>query len=415
MVSSVAIVGANWAGGCAATALRAEGFDGEIQLIGTEAHPPYERPPLSKDVLLQARSPEDLYLQSWDAWAQQDITLRLNSTVVRLDAPNRELELADGGRVRADRVLLCTGGRVRRLPVVGEHLDAVEYLRTIDDATAVQKRLHPGSSVVVVGGGFIGMEMAAVANQAGCQVTVLEVEDVPLWRVLGREIGAIVTAVHTQRGVRVITGTGAARIEGDQSVRQVVTTGGERIDADLVVIGVGIEPAVELATGAGIEVSNGIVVNKFCETSVPDVLAAGDVASHPNAILGERVRLEHWQNAQNQAAAAANSILGRRIPFREVPWFWSDQYDLNIQMAGRPRADDQIVYRGDAAGHSFSAFFIRDGVLRGAIGINRPREVRASMKLIESGTIIDPHALSDQSTDLRKLGSAQVPVARPNL
>lgn len=406
MMNTVAIVGANWAGGCAARALRDEGFDGRIQLIGAEAYPPYERPPLSKDVLLRHWDPEQTYMQAEDDWARQDITLRLNSTVVRIDSSSREVELADGQRIRADRVLLCTGGRVRRLQIPGEHLDGVEYLRTIDDALAVRSRLQPGRSVVIIGGGFVGTEMAASASQAGCEVTLLEAGNVPLQRVLGPQMGKILTAFHVQRGVRVVTETSAVRIEGKHSVTHVVTDSGERIDADLVVIGVGIVPAEELAVGARIEVSNGIIVNEFCETSVPEVLAAGDVANHPNAILGERVRLEHWQNAQNQAAAAAATITGRRVPFCEVPWFWSDQYDMNVQMAGRPRVSDEIVYRGDITANYFSAFYIRDRVLRGVISINCPRDVRATMKLIETGIEIDPKALSDESTDLRKLSAA---------
>lgn len=406
MMKTVAIVGANWAGGCAALALRDEGFDGRIQLIGAEAHPPYERPPLSKDVLLRHWNPEQTYMQAEADWARQDITLRLNSTVVRIDSSSREVELADGQRIRADRVLLCTGGRVRRLQIPGAHLDGVEYLRTIEDALEVRSRLQPGRSVVVIGGGFVGTEVAASAGQAGCQVTLLEAGNIPLQRVLGPQMGEILTAFHVQRGVRVVTETSAVRIEGKQSVTHVVTDSGERFDADLVVIGVGIVPAEELAVGAGIEVSNGIIVNEFCETSVPEVLAAGDVANHPNAILGERVRLEHWQNAQNQAAAAAATITGRRVPFCEVPWFWSDQYDLNVQMAGRPRVTDEIVYRGDATTNSFSAIYIRDRVVRGVLGINCPRDVRATMKLIETGVAIDPQALRDESTDLRKLSAA---------
>ena len=254
-----------------------------------------------------------------------------------------------------------------------------------------------------MGGGFIGAEVAACAKQAGCEVTLLEVEDVPLWRVLGRELGAIVTGFHRDEGVRVLTNTWLERIEGTTEVTHVMTNRGERLEASLVVIGIGVLPATELAVGAGIEVSNGVLVNEFGETSNPAVYAAGDVANHPNSIVGQRVRLEHWQNAQNQGGAVGRAMVGLREEFREVPWFWSDQYDLAMQMSGHPHPDDQIVYRGDTASRSFSAFFLRDGRLRSTFGVNRPRDVKRTMKYIESGQQLDANQLSDESVDLRQL------------
>jgi 3-phenylpropionate/trans-cinnamate dioxygenase ferredoxin reductase subunit len=400
---SIAIIGANLAGGRAAQALRSEGFDGHIILIGAEPYPPYERPPLSKQVLLREYQPERAYLMPQSGWDELNVSLRLSTTVTAIDPAAHEVQLSDGNRIRAGKILLCTGGHVRRLQVPGANLDGVHYLRTMDDAISVRDRLTPDLPVVVVGGGFIGAEVAASARMAGCDVAMLEVEDVPLWRVLGRELGGRLTRFHRDRGVRVATRTTVERIEGNRSVTHVVTTNNERLNAELVVVGVGIVPAVELAEAAHVEVSNGIVVNEFCETSAPNVWAAGDVANHPNSIIGQRVRLEHWQNAQNQAVAAAKSMLGRGVPFREVPWFWSDQYDLNIQMSGHPHPDDTLVYRGDADSTSFSAFFLRNGVLRAALGVNRPGDVRATMKYIETGPNLDPHVLADETTDLRNL------------
>ncbi|MFE2487692.1 NAD(P)/FAD-dependent oxidoreductase [Streptomyces mirabilis] len=404
MKESIAVVGANLAGGRAAQTLRKEGFEGDIHLIGMEPHPPYERPVLSKEVLLENCDPAQAYLQTEDAWEQQGIQLRLSTVVTRIHRQSRQLELSDGGLVRANKVLLCTGGRVRRLPVPGAELEGVEYLRTIDDAVAVRDRLQTGAPVVVIGGGFIGAEVAACAKLNGCEVTMLEAEDVPLWRVLGHELGGILCGIHRDQGVHVKTKTTVDRIEGNGRVTNVVTSEGERIEASTVVIGVGITPATELAEGAGLEVGNGIMVNEFCETSIPGIYAAGDVANHPNAILGGRVRLESWQNAQKQATAAAKSMLGESKMFNDVPWFWSDQYDLNIQMSGQPDPTDSIVYRGDKSSRSFSAFFLRDGVLRSVVAFNRARDVKRTMTYIASRQILEPAQLGDESVDLRRLG-----------
>ena len=401
----IAIVGANLAGACAARALREEGFSGEIQLIGAEPHLPYERPPLSKELLLGTTDPVRIQLQSEAEWNDQQVTLRLSSVVVHIDRSSRELELAGGDRVRANKVLLCTGGRPRRLALPGAELDGVVHLRTLDDSLAIRERLRPGASVVVVGGGFVGTEVAASAVASGCAVTLLEADDVLLWRALGRGLGAILQHHHVEQGVRVETSTSLERVGGSATVTHVVTTRGERIDADLVVVGIGIVPAVELAEGAGLEVANGIVVNERCETSVEGIYAAGDVANHPNPFLGCRLRLEHWQNAQNQGTAAACSMLGAREGFREVPWFWSDQYDLNVQMSGHAQPTDSLVYRGNPSSSSFTAFYLYHGSINGVVGINRPRDVRAATRLLETRQIVDPAQLADESVDLRKIGS----------
>jgi 3-phenylpropionate/trans-cinnamate dioxygenase ferredoxin reductase subunit len=400
----IAIVGANMAGACAARALREEGFTGEIHLIGTEPHLPYERPPLSKELLVGTTDPVRIQIQSGPEWAEQQVTLRLSSTVVRIDPHSRQLELADGERLRADKVLLCTGGRPRRLALAGAELDGVVHLRTLDDSLAIRGRLRPGASVVVVGGGFIGTEVAASAVASGCAVTLVEAGDVLLWRALGHELGAILQRHHIEHGARVVTRTALQRIGGSTTVTHVVTATGERMDADLVVVGIGIVPAVELAEGAGLEVSNGIVVNEFCETSVEGIYAAGDVANHPNPFLGRRLRLEHWQNAQDQGVAAARSMLGARDGFRAIPWFWSDQYDLNVQMSGHAQPTDELVYRGDPSSSSFTAFYLDGGAISGVVGVNRPRDVRAVRKLLEDRRAVDPAQLTDENVDLRQIG-----------
>ncbi len=403
---SIAIVGASLAGARAAQALRARGFDGRISLIGAEGYPPYDRPPLSKEVLAGTKAPEDTYLVAGGYWAEQQIDLELGQPVVSLRHAERAVELADGRTIAVDKVLLCTGGHARTLDVTGSELKGVRYLRTLDDSLAIREQLVPGARVVVVGAGFIGAEVAANARGLGCDVTLVEIARVPLGRVLGEDLGHYYGQVHRARGVRLLTGIGVDEIAGDTAVRQVVLTDGTAIDADVVVIGVGIEPATGLAAQVGAEISNGIVVNEYCETTVAGIYAAGDVANHPNAIIGQRVRLEHWQNAQKQAAAAASAILGGREPYTEVPWFWSDQYDLNLQVAGHPHASYDIAYRGQKEQGSFSAFYLERGVVRAVLAVNRPGDVRAGMDLIAASVTVNAAILGDESTDLRALARA---------
>ncbi len=403
MTGTITIVGANLAGGRAAEALRMQGFDGRIVLIGAERHPPYERPPLSKEVLLGRRQADQTYVNPLGRWNELAVDLMLGRVATRLLPRDKAVELDDGEAVRSDQVLLCTGARVRRLPVAGAVKEGVHYLRTLDDAEALQRVLQSGCRVVVVGAGFVGCEVASSARQAGCEVTLVEATQAPMERVLGAELGAVFARLHRDHGVKVLTGVGVQRIEGGSHVEAVVTSDDRRLPADVVVVGIGVTPAVELAEGAGIVTGDGIIVDAFCRTSVPNVLAAGDVANHPNAILGERLRLEHWQNAQNQAVAAAGTMLGGSSAFSEVPWFWSDQYDVNLQMAGHPRASDNVVWRGIPDSYDATAFFLRDGALAGALSLNRPRELRAAMKLVEKRAIVGPDALADPSIDLRTL------------
>lgn len=399
-----AIVGANLAGGRAAETLRAEGFDGRIVLIGAEPHRPYERPPLSKEALRGEAPYEKAFLCSEEWYVENDIELRLGVTATEFDPAAREIGLDGGERVAFDKLLLATGGRVRRLAVPGADLDGVLTLRTIDDSERIRARLIPGAPVVVIGAGFIGSEVAASAKMLGCRVTVLEVAPVPLGRALGPELGRIMGEIHREHGVDLRTGTGVERIEGDRGVARVVASDGATLEAAAVIVGVGIDPEDGLARRAGLEVSNGIVVNERCETSAPDIYAAGDVANHPNPILGERIRVEHWQNAQNQGAAAARAMLGHAEPFAEIPWFWSDQYDLNIQMAGHATSWDRIVFRGDVDARSFSAFYLRGGLIAAALAVNRAKDVRAARGLIKDKVRVDPALLADESTDLRALG-----------
>jgi 3-phenylpropionate/trans-cinnamate dioxygenase ferredoxin reductase subunit len=408
-IRSIAIVGASLAGARAVETLRTKGFDGAVHLIGAERHAPYDRPPLSKGVLTGATTTTTLFGPEY--WEEQRIALHLGSPVVALRPGERSVELAGGGLIGADRVLLCTGGSARRLDVPGADLDGVFCLRTADDAAGIRERLVEGASVVVLGAGFIGAEVAASARAVGCSVTLVEIADVPLARVLGEDMGRFYGQVHRDHGVDLRTGVGITEILGDRGgVHQVVLTDGTAVPADVVVVGIGIVPSTGLAAGIGAEIAGtapgGIIVDEFCETSVPGVYAAGDVANHPSAILGERVRLEHWRNAQNQAVAAAGSMVGERKPFDEVPWFWSDQYDLALQVAGHPCSTDDVVRRGQPGSGPFTLFYLRDGVVRCVLGVNRPRDVRVGMDLIAARARIDPAALADPGTDLRALARA---------
>jgi 3-phenylpropionate/trans-cinnamate dioxygenase ferredoxin reductase subunit len=397
------IIGAGVAGVRAAGALRNEGFDGRLVLVGAEPHLPYDRPPLSKEVLLGAQPPSDIQLHPEDFYDGLDIELRVATTATRLLPRERRILLATGEALTADKVLLCTGGRPRRLDVPGRDLGCVHCLRTVDDAVAIRDRLHQAAGVVVVGAGWIGAEVAASARELGVQVTLLELAPIPLARVLGDELGRAYAQLHRDRGVDLRTDVGVARIDGRERVREVVTTDGRSVPADLVVVGVGTEPATRLAANAGIAVRNGILVDERGETSVPGVFAAGDGANRLDVRTGRHVRMEHWLSAQRHAVATAGAMLGRREAFSEVPWFWSDQYGIGLQMAGDPARADDVVRRGDIEDLSFAAFYLRQGCLVAAVGINRPRDVRAAMRLIEQGEPVDRAALADASVDLRRL------------
>jgi 3-phenylpropionate/trans-cinnamate dioxygenase ferredoxin reductase subunit len=277
----------------------------------------------------------------------------------------------------------------------------VHTLRTIDDALAIAAHLGPGAPIVVIGAGFIGAEVAASARTLGSEVTLLEVAPVPLERALGREVGEIYARIHRARGVDLRTGVTVERIEGAKRAERVVLADGTAFEASLVVLGVGIDPNVELARDAGIDCEDGILVDERGRTSAEAVFAGGDVARHPNPILGERIRVEHWQNAQTQAAVAAKSALGIEAVHREVPWFWSDQYDLNLQMVGHASRWDRIVYRGDPDSESFATFYLDDGRLVAALGVNRAKDVRGARALMEGGIPVGPDELADEGVDLR--------------
>src|SRR5215203_26977 len=328
------IVGASLAGAKAAETLRAEGFDGRVVTIGAEAERPYERPPLSKDYLRGEVGREKVYVHNEAFYAANEIELRLGRTAVSLDTSINEVALDDGKRVRYDRLLLATGAEPRRLSIPGEALDGVLYLRSIEDSDALRERLDRGGSVVVIGAGWIGAEVAASARQRGLDVTVIDPLAVPLERVLGTEVGAIYRDVHADHGVRMLLGTGVEAFEGVSAVERVRLSDGRLIDCDVVVTGVGVTPRTRLAVRAGIPTDDGILVDEHLQTSAPGVFAAGDVANARHPHYGRPIRVEHWANALHQGPVAARAMLGVNATDDVVPYFFSDQYDVGMEYAG---------------------------------------------------------------------------------
>lgn len=396
------IVGAGHAGGRAAEAMRALGFDGHILLIGDEPHLPYERPPLSKEAL-QGKPEFAAPMRPADFWTEKAIECRLGTRVTAIDPAAKTVTLAGGAVEAYDKLLLTTGGAVRTLSVPGANLGNVFTLRTLDDSRAIDAALTPDARVVVIGGGFIGLETAASARLRGCAVTVVELADRLMARAVLPEISETFLRLHRDRGVDVRLNTGVARLEGDGRVSAVVTSDGKTVPADVVVVGVGIVPDTALAEAAGLAVGDGIVVDAFCRTSAPDVFAAGDVTSHFSPVYGRHVRLESWQNAQNQAIAAARVMCGEETEHAEVPWMWSDQFDAKLEVAGLPEAWDSVIVRGDPASGSYMLFQMEGARPVGVMSVNQPRDMRFARRLLQAGKDVDPAALADTAVSMRDL------------
>ncbi len=400
------IVGAGMAGGYAADALRKHGFDGRITLLGAEPHRPYDRPPLSKEFLRAEKSVDKLFFRPEDHFQEQQIDLVLGTRAAALRPQDHSLTLADGTNLNYDKILLCTGGAVRRVAVDGHDLEGIYYLRTLDDSVRLREALQKQPRVVVVGAGFIGSEVVATARHYGCEVTCLELEQTPLLRVLGAEVGNVYADIQRDHGVTMCLGDGLAAFRGTGNVEEVLTTSGTSLPCDIAVVGVGIRPDVDWLLDSGIALQNGVLTNEFCEASAPDVYAAGDLANWYHPRTKERLRVEHWDNAMNQGVAAAMSMLGKKEPYGPVPYFWSDQYDINLQYVGHAATWDHVVLRGDVAGRTFSAFYLRDGRIAGALVVNRFKDLRPSRRLIEAMTPVPAEALADEATDLRKLAAS---------
>jgi 3-phenylpropionate/trans-cinnamate dioxygenase ferredoxin reductase component len=402
----VVIVGASLAGAKAAETLRAEGFRGSVTMVGAEHDLPYDRPPMSKGALKGEESYDSAILHPKQWYDEQDIELRLGHEVRRVDAAGHQVELDNGTALPYDRLLLATGSRVRTIPVPGADAEGVHYLRTMDDSQRLRKRLEDRPNVVVVGGGWIGLEVAAAARGYGATVTILEPQPTPLYGPLGPEVGQVYADLHTSNGVDLRTGEGVQEIRTEGGhVTGVVTSRDETVPADMVVVGVGVLPNVELATEAGLEVDDGVLCDQTLRTSDPDVYAAGDIANWFNPLLGRRVRVEHWANAHDGGEAVARAMLGQDVVYDVVPFFFSDQYDTGMEYAGHvPRGvQPTVVTRGDVAGREFMAFWLDDGRLLAGMHINVWDSIDAVQDLIRAGETVHPARLSDPDVPLAEV------------
>ncbi len=400
----VVVVGASVCGAHAAETLRDEGWEGEIVLVGAEGRLPYDRPPLSKAVL-QAEADADVDDPTFNpasAYEEKRIHLELGRPAVAVDPRARTVTLEGGRSIRYDHLLLATGSRVRRLTVPGSDLPGVLYLRTYDDAMRLRAAIAGARRAVVVGAGFIGSEVASSCRSRGLDVTVLEALPAPLARALGEEVGGYLGDLHRSHGVDLRLSTGVTAFRGSGRVEQVVASDGRALDADLVVVGVGIEPEVSYLAGSGIAVDNGIVVDVQGRTGTPGVFAAGDCANWPHPASGRRLRVEHWEHAWYHGEAAARSILGKGEAYDPLLYFWSDQYDVELQYIGHAARWDRVVVRGRPSDFSFAAFYLDGGILRAVMTVGRPEEeTEAVRELVRAQARPNPGALADEGTALR--------------
>lgn len=397
------VVGAGLCGATVAATLREEGYDGPLVLLGEEDRPPYERPPMSKEYLRGETGFEDALVRSEAWYAEQGIELRTGVRAEGLDPTGRTVTLAGGERLPFERLLIATGVRNRRLDVPGADLEGVLDLRRVADADGIRDAASRASRAVLIGMGFIGCEVAAALRHLGVDVTAVEPFETPLQRVLGPEIGRAIEGLHRDHAVEMLLGDSLERFEGDGRVEAVVTTEGKRLACDFAVLGVGTVPNVELAEAGGLAAGpRGIEVDAALRTSAPEVFAAGDVANHEHPVFG-RIRVEHFDNAIKMGEAAARSMLGKAEPFDDPHWFWSDQYDSNLQVAGFAIEWDEMVVRGTIEDRRFVAFLLKAGVLLSTVSLDWKRDVRRSLPLIRAQVRPDPAALRDSEVDLRTL------------
>jgi len=398
---SVIIVGGGHAAGQAAASLRQEGFEGAITVIGDEPHPPYQRPPLSKQYLAGEQPIEKVYLRPETFYDSKDITLMKGVRVDAVNAADKTVTTAAGDTLNYEHLIIATGTRPRKLPVPGADLEGVHYLRTIADVDGIRAEFSAGKKLVIVGGGYIGLEVAAVAVEAGLQVSVLEMEDRILQRVTTPQMSEFYSNLHTGRGIDIRTNTGASAFEGEDGKVVAAVCGEEKIAADIIVVGIGVVPNVELAEAAGIECDNGVVVDNRCKTSADNVYAIGDCSNHPNELLDRRLRLESVPNAMEQSRVTAATIVGKDKTYNSMPWFWSDQYDLKLQMLGFSADGEETVQRGDMAANEFAVFYLKGDKIVAVDAVNCPREFMAAKQLV--GKVVDKAKLADSNVPIKEL------------
>jgi 3-phenylpropionate/trans-cinnamate dioxygenase ferredoxin reductase subunit len=372
-------------------------------LVGEEPWLPYQRPPLSKKFLAGELPAERLYVKPADFYDAPGIDVRLETRITAVDRERQRVTTSTGDHIDYDALVIATGSSARRLTVPGSDKAGLHYLRNIDDVSRIRSDFESAQRLVIIGAGYIGLEVAAVTRQLGHDVTVLEAEDRVMSRVVSPEVSAFFQSEHAARGVRLMLSTALESFEGDARIAAVRTADGHSVPADLVIAGIGIVPNTELAASAGLEVDNGIVVDAGCRTADRNIFAVGDCTSHPNGIYGRRVRLESVHNALEQAKTAAANICGENLEYVQVPWFWSDQYDIKLQIAGLSEGYDEVVVRGDPATRSFSCLYLRDGVLIACDAVNAPRDFVQSKALIAAKERIAPEHLADTGTQLKDL------------
>lgn len=398
------IIGASHAAASLAATLRQEGWEGRITLVGDELHPPYHRPPLSKAYLSGEKNVDSLAIRPRDFYEAQGIELRLGVRAERIDREARQVFLDDGTHLDYSGLALLTGALPRRMSVPGSDLKGVHYLRDARDVDAIRERVVPGKSAVIIGGGYIGLETAASLRAAGMQVTVLEAMPRVLQRVTAPEVSAFFERIHREEGVDIVTDTQVSAFTGDDTLSGVACNDASEYPADLAIVGIGVVPNTALAEAAGLEVGDGIIVDEFARTSDPCIVAAGDCTRHYNPVYDRWLRLESVQNANEQARTAAKTLAGNPVVYHALPWFWSDQYDVKLQIAGLSEGYDELVVRGDiSTGRSASVFYLREGRLVAVDAINRPRDFMAAKRAILAGSAPGAAALADEATDLKAL------------
>ncbi len=404
MADDIIIIGAGQAAAQAVQSLRAEGFTGPIKLIGDEPYAPYQRPPLSKKFLAGEIGYDRVELKGQDFYAESGVETLWSTRVTEIDRREKRILTGDGREFAYGKLLIATGSRVREINVPGFDLEGVHYLRNIADVESIQAHFKPGARMVVVGGGYIGLEVAAVAAKRGIDVTVLETADRVMARVVDPIVSHFYERVHRAEGVKIETGVTVSGFEGTDKVTAVTSGEGKSFPCDFVVVGIGILPNTELAVEAGLTVENGIVVDEFCRTSDPDICAAGDCTSHPNAVYGRRLRLESVHNAIEQGKTAAATLAGKEKPYNQVPWFWSDQYDLKLQIVGLSAGYTQAVVRGDPEGsRSFAVFYLKDGVLIAVDAVNRAPEFMMAKILTQKQAVLDPKRIADETIPVKEI------------
>ena len=401
MPENIVIIGAGQAGIQAVESLRKEGFTGPITMVGDEAYPPYQRPPLSKAYLLGAFERARLFLKADNYYAEAGCELILNASAKAIHRAERIVELSDGRKLPYDKLLLTTGARVRKLRCPGADLPGVHYLKTIADVDGLQAVFQAGKRIAIVGGGYIGLEVAAVGAKRGLDVTVFEAMDRLMARAVSPVLSDFYAREHEKAGVKLKLNTGVEAFEGNGRVERVIA-GGKSYDADIVLVGIGVVPCDELAVAAGLASTDGIVVDQNARTGDPHIWSAGDCTRHVGR-EGHEIRLECVQNAIDQAKHAALSMVDKHKTYSEVPWFWSDQYDLKLQIAGLARPTDTLVLRGDPASRKFAVFHLRDGAVAAVEAVNAAPEYMIGKKLVADGKKIAAQTLADTSIPMKQM------------